>query len=68
VRRFQLTIEANGGALWLHLTGPAGAKAILHDALHGQPSAESAKHFHTAGDVLLDEQVAQALAQIAANR
>jgi hypothetical protein len=27
--RFTLSIESEGGAVWLHLTGPGGMKAVL---------------------------------------
>ncbi|HKP35705.1 MAG TPA: hypothetical protein VJT71_02515 [Pyrinomonadaceae bacterium] len=29
--RFQLTVESNGGPIWLELTGPAGTKQFLEE-------------------------------------
>ncbi len=31
--RFHLSVESDGGPVWLELTGPAGTKAFLEDAL-----------------------------------
>ena len=32
--RFNLTVEANGGPLWLEMTGPEGTKNFLNSTFH----------------------------------
>ena len=39
---FALEITANGGAIWLRLTGPAGTHALLDAELPGPPAVEQA--------------------------
>ena len=59
--RFELEIKANGGALWLRLTGGEGVKDLLKATLleEGQDKEGSKKVIQTGGKAHLDEMVAQ---------
>ena len=59
---FALEVDANGGALWLRLTGAEGVKELLYATLlENNPHKDQLKKLiHTGGDAHLDELVVQA--------
>lgn len=56
---FELEVKPDGGALWLRLTGNQGVKELLRSGLLDGNQDDLKKLIQTAGDVHLDEIVAQ---------